>query len=147
MTPFWWGLCLDNLPLSKFFSLPILPAPPPLFLSLSCQAYFINGSSWRSFSGIQGLLPFGVFINLDAWNIVKTLPETITIQAGDHGTFQGPDGWVQVGPQGAWSTAHHRSEDSGPWRTDWEAVNRAMVEGALHDFSTHLTRAPLSYWT
>lgn len=83
---------------SKLFSLLAFPAPSG-FLLVSCQASFINGSSWRSFSGIQGLLPFGILISSDAWNTVKTLLETITIQTGDQGSFQGPDGWIQPVPQ------------------------------------------------
>lgn len=115
MTLFWWGLCLDNSPLSKFVSLPVLPAPtslPPPLLS----SYFINGSSWRSFSGIQGLLSFGVLMSCDAWNTAKTLLETVAIQAGARGPIRGPDGRAQaVVPQDAQSPADPRSRESvGP---------------------------------
>lgn len=115
MTLFWWGLCLDNSPLSKFVSLPVLPAPPSLPPPL-LSSYFINGSSWRSFSGIQGLLSFGVLMSCDAWNTTKTLLETVAIQAGARGPVRGPDGRAQaVVPQDAQSPAEPRSRESvGP---------------------------------
>lgn len=151
MTLFWWGLCLDNLPLSKFLSLPLLPAalsppPPP-----PCQAYFINGSSWRSFSGIQGLLPFGVLISPDAWNTEKTLLETITIQAGTVDPFRTQ--MVVSRRNRRLHGAQHITAAGSPWpqRVDWKAVNRGWIsvlsiEGASHDFATHLSSAPLNCW-
>lgn len=71
---------MDNLPLSKFFSpRPFLPrcTPPPPH-----PAFFINGSSWRSFSSIQGLLPFGVLISPDAHDTAKAVLETIALVGG-----------------------------------------------------------------
>lgn len=78
---------MDNLPLSKFFSpRPFLPrcTPPPPH-----PAFFINGSSWRSFSSIQGLLPFGVLISPDAQDTAKAVLETIALVGGGRRT-KGP---------------------------------------------------------
>lgn len=117
----WITLPCLNSSLSPSFLL----TPSPFFPATSCQASFINGSSWRPFSGIQGLLPFRVLISPDASNTVKTLLETIAIQAGDRGSFQGPDGWIQVGPWGPRGPAGPSSRES-PGRADSEAVRRRM---------------------
>lgn len=59
---------------------PSCPAalPPPH----THPAFFINGSSWRSFSSIQGLLPFGVLISPDAHDTAKAVLETIALVGG-----------------------------------------------------------------
>lgn len=139
----WWGLCLDNSPLSKFFSLPVLP-PPLCWAPLSCQAHFINGSSWRAFSGIQGLLPSGVLISPDAWN------------TGRRFWTQSPfrlEWWTLWGPRwlGPGSTPRYavdgRSPKQGvsPWarRINQQVFNRGMNFCAVNRYCFLLSLNPL----
>lgn len=130
----WWrGFCLDNSPLSKFLSLPGPPACP--VTTPSCQAYFINGSSWTSFSGIRGLLPFGVLRSPDARNtgmapletITTTQPGTVGPRWLDPGSTPGCyPGW------GSTKAGRQKPEGLAQLSSAQDTVNREMVFWALH---------------
>lgn len=109
-----------------------LPPPPH-------PAFFINGSSWRSFSSIQGLLPFGVLISPDAHDTAKAVLETIALGVGggkNHGPFEGPDEWAQAAPRDTFWKAEPWNKS--PWAQRWvrkdlslEADFCCSLEGVL----------------